>query len=204
MTTASGEQHEEPGQPEGTAQPEDPGRPGVPGQPKDTARPENTAQPEDVQPHSPRADRVLAGLVLVIGLFLALQGLRLPLPLNVGYLGPQWFPIAVGVLLIALSCVLIIQAVRKPATGAPPAEATFDRRAFVLVVATLAAHLVVLLLLGWIPAGTLLFWGVARALGSSRGLFDLGVAAVFSCTVQLAFTAGLGIALPVGLLPEVL
>ena len=192
MTTASGEQHEEPARPEGT------------GQIEGTAQHENTAQHEAADPHSPRADRVLAGLVLVTGLFLVLQGLRLPLPLNVGYLGPQWFPIAVGVLLIALGCVLTIQAVRKPTVSAPAAEASFDRRAFGLVVATLAVHLVVLLLLGWIPAGTALFWGVARALGSSRALFDLGVAAVFSCTVQLAFTAGLGIALPVGLLPEVL
>ncbi|MCX2731461.1 tripartite tricarboxylate transporter TctB family protein [Saccharopolyspora sp. NFXS83] len=152
------------------------------------------------------ADRLLAGLVLVIGAFLVLQGLRLPLPLNVGYLGPQWFPIAVGVLLIVLAGALVVQAARKPA--APPAEDAEtpggDWRAFGIVVATLAAHLAVLVLLGWIPAGAVLFWGVARALGSSRALFDLGVAVVFSCTVQFAFTAGLGIALPIGLLAEVL
>ncbi|MEU6128866.1 tripartite tricarboxylate transporter TctB family protein [Saccharopolyspora sp. NPDC047091] len=145
------------------------------------------------------ADRLLAGIVLLLGGFLVVGGLRLPLPLNVGYLGPQWFPIAVGALLVVLSGALLRGAGRR----AEPPERT-DLRAFLLVVATLAAHLVLLVLLGWIPAGTALFWGIARALGSGRALFDLGVAAVFACAVQFAFTAGLGVALPVGLLAEVL
>ncbi|MCA1188149.1 MULTISPECIES: tripartite tricarboxylate transporter TctB family protein [unclassified Saccharopolyspora] len=146
------------------------------------------------------SDRLLAGIVLVLGGFLVVEGLRLPLPVNVGHLGPQWFPIAVGALLVVLSGALLRGSGRAPAE---PRERT-DRRAFLLVVATLAAHLVLLPLLGWIPAGTALFWGVARALGSGRALFDLGVAVVFACAVQFAFTAGLGVALPVGLLAEVL
>lgn len=159
------------------------------------------------------SDWLLSGLVLVIGGFLLSRGLSLPLPLNVGYLGPQWFPIAVGALLVPLAFALAAQAVRRPVTTEDGAEQTdasagtspvsgTDWRAFSFVVATLTAHVLVLSLLGWIPAGIVLFWGVARAMGSNRALFDLGVAAVFSCTVQVAFTAGLGIALPVGALVE--
>ncbi|GAA4867469.1 tripartite tricarboxylate transporter TctB family protein [Saccharopolyspora cebuensis] len=149
------------------------------------------------------ADWLLAGLVLAVGAFLIGRGLRLPLPLDVGHLGPQWFPIAVGALLLPLAAALVVQAVRRPvgdATGEAPAT---DRRALGLVVASLAAHLLGLWLLGWIPAGAVLFWGVSRALGSRRPLFDAGVAVVFSCTVQVAFSTGLGIALPVGMLLEV-
>ncbi|KAA5835237.1 tripartite tricarboxylate transporter TctB family protein [Saccharopolyspora hirsuta] len=140
----------------------------------------------------------LTALVIAIGCLLVIGGFRLPLPLNVGYLGPQWFPIGIGAVLILLGCLLPLQRER---TEEP--EPTDDWRAFGIVVATLAAHVLLLSLVGWIPAGIVLFWGVARALGGRRGLFDLGVAAVFSCTVQFAFSAGLGIALPVGALLEV-
>lgn len=139
---------------------------------------------------------VLPVLVLVIGAGLLLGGLRLDLPLNIGYLGPQWFPIGVGAALLLLGGLLLFD------KSAPEVETTSDRGAFGLVAATLAAHVLLLWLLGWIPAGIVLFWGIARAVGSRRPLFDLGVAAVFSCAVQFAFSAGLGVSLPVGLLLE--
>ncbi|WP_344135223.1 tripartite tricarboxylate transporter TctB family protein [Saccharopolyspora halophila] len=144
---------------------------------------------------------VLPALVIAVGCLLVVGGFRLPLPLNVGYLGPQWFPIGVGTALIVLGGSLPFQreAEAEPGSGEPED----DWRAFGTVVTTLVAHVVLLTLVGWIPAGIALFWGVARALGGRRGLFDLGVAAVVSCTVQFAFSAGLGIALPVGALLEV-
>lgn len=139
---------------------------------------------------------VLPVLVLAIGAALVLGGFRLDLPLNIGYLGPQWFPIGVGAALLVLGGLLLLD--KSP----PNAETPSDWSAFGLVAATLASHVLLLWLVGWIPAGIVLFWGVARAVGSRRALFDLGVAAVFSCAVQLAFSAGLGVSLPVGLLLE--
>lgn len=143
----------------------------------------------------------LTALVIAVGCLLVIGGLRLPLPLNVGYLGPQWFPIGIGTILIALGGLLPFQC--EPAEAPGTGGSNDDWRAFAIIVATLAAHVLLLSLVGWIPAGIVLFWGVVRALGGERGLFDLGVAAVFSCTVQFAFSAGLGIALPVGALLEV-
>lgn len=141
---------------------------------------------------------VLPALVFLTGGGLVLGGLRLDLPLNIGYLGPQWFPVGVGAALLVLGGLLLLDR-SAPAEDAGTGS---DWRAFSLVAATLAAHVLLLWLVGWIPAGIALFWGVARAVGSTRALFDLGVSAVFSCAVQVAFSAGLGVSLPVGLLLE--
>ncbi|WP_299036935.1 tripartite tricarboxylate transporter TctB family protein [uncultured Pseudokineococcus sp.] len=75
-----------------------------------------------------------------------------------------------------------------------------DWRSALLVAAAFATFIVVLQPLGWILAGTWLFWGVAQALGSRRRLFDLGVALAIASIVQLAFGAGLGLNLPAGVL----
>ena len=54
--------------------------------------------------------------------------------------------------------------------------------------------------LGWILAGALLFWFVARGMGSRRTLFDVSLALVVSSAIYLAFDVGLGLNLPSGLL----
>ncbi|WP_298990790.1 tripartite tricarboxylate transporter TctB family protein [uncultured Pseudokineococcus sp.] len=75
-----------------------------------------------------------------------------------------------------------------------------DWRSVALVAATFAVFIAVLVPLGWLLAGTWLFWGTAQALGSRRRLFDLGVALAVASVVQLAFRAGLGLNLPAGVL----
>ena len=75
-----------------------------------------------------------------------------------------------------------------------------DWRSVVLVAATFAIFIAVLEPLGWILAGTWLFWGAAQSLGSRRRLLDLGVALAIASIVQLAFGAGLGLNLPAGVL----
>lgn len=53
---------------------------------------------------------------------------------------------------------------------------------------------------GWIIAAALLFWCVARSMGSKKPLFDLTLALVFSSVVYIAFAVLLGLNLPSGLL----
>lgn len=80
-----------------------------------------------------------------------------------------------------------------------PAAPT-DWRSVALVAATFVVFIAVLVPLGWLLAGTWLFWGTAQSLGSRRRLFDLGVALAVASIVQLAFRAGLGLNLPAGVL----
>ncbi|TDC67395.1 tripartite tricarboxylate transporter TctB family protein [Streptomyces hainanensis] len=86
------------------------------------------------------------------------------------------------------------------------AEATrirSNRLAVAGVVGTVVAFIVLLDPLGWLLSGTLLFWGVARALGSRRVVFDVFLSLAVSSIVQLAFSAGLGLNLPPGILAGV-
>ncbi|MFE3598074.1 tripartite tricarboxylate transporter TctB family protein [Streptomyces sp. NPDC059142] len=79
-----------------------------------------------------------------------------------------------------------------------------NHRALAGLVGTIAAFIALLVPLGWLLSGALLFWGVARALGSRRPVFDLFLSIAISSTVQLAFSAGLGLNLPPGILAGVL
>ena len=141
--------------------------------------------------------------------------------------GPAFFPTLVMVLAWAVAVGLVVDAVRQrravARTGAAPAPTTggtngaplqapgtqedrteegapTDWRSAVLVAAVFAVFVAVLEPLGWLLAGTWLFWGTAQALGSRRRLFDLGVALAIASIVQLAFGAGLGLTLPAGVL----
>lgn len=48
-----------------------------------------------------------------------------------------------------------------------------------------------------------MFWGVSIGLGSRRYVFDAAIALLVSSAVQIAFSAGLGLTLPGGILAEV-
>lgn len=63
-----------------------------------------------------------------------------------------------------------------------------------------AAFALILEFAGWILAAALLFWCVARSMGSKRPLFDLTVALTFSSLVYIAFAVLLGLNLPSGIL----
>ncbi len=129
--------------------------------------------------------------------------------------GPRFFPLLVLVLAWVVVAGLALDAVRERrrahrevravgdgavGDGDEPGTAPTDWRAVALVAATFAVFTAVLVPLGWLVAGTWLFWGTAQALGSRRRLFDAGVALAVASVVQLAFGAGLGLNLPAGLL----
>src|SRR5699024_7160157 len=63
-----------------------------------------------------------------------------------------------------------------------------------------AAFALLLEFAGWIIAAALLFWCVARSMGSKKPLFDLTLALTFSSLVYLAFAVALGLNLPSGIL----
>jgi putative tricarboxylic transport membrane protein len=84
-----------------------------------------------------------------------------------------------------------------------PLRVRSNRPAVLGLVGTVAAFIVLLLPLGWILAGAGLFWGVARTLGSRRTVFDIFLAVAISSGIQLAFSAGLGLNLPPGILEGV-
>jgi putative tricarboxylic transport membrane protein len=79
-----------------------------------------------------------------------------------------------------------------------------DWRTTGFVFGALIGFVLILQPVGWLLSAAALFWAIARALGSRRPVFDIGVALIFSSFIQLAFSAGLGLNLPSGILTGVL
>ncbi|AHK31936.1 hypothetical protein OPAG_05257 [Rhodococcus opacus PD630] len=86
----------------------------------------------------------------------------------------------------------------RPAPMSPRWTTYSDWRTLAQVLGAAIVFIVLLDPVGWILCAALLFWVVARALGSMRPVFDIGVALLFSSVIQLAFSAGLGLPLPSG------
>jgi putative tricarboxylic transport membrane protein len=79
-------------------------------------------------------------------------------------------------------------------------EQRVDWRTVGIVVAALAGFSLLLPLLGWLISSAALFWAIAWAFGSKRPLFDIAVSALVAAITQLAFSMGLGLSLPAGIL----
>ncbi|MBD8584162.1 tripartite tricarboxylate transporter TctB family protein [Frigoribacterium sp. CFBP 8766] len=166
--------------------------------------------------------------MLVIGLALVVGTLTMEVPANTAPPGPQVFPSLIAALVIVLAVLLAVDVLRKPesesvevaqpaAPGQPDDDLVLDEegepqalrptsnhRALLGALLTVVVFIAALTPLGWLLSGALLFWGVARALGSQRPLFDIPLSLAISSIVQLAFSAGLGLNLPPGVLGGIL
>lgn len=175
-----------------------------------------------------RTGLIVPALMLVIGLALVVGTLTMEVPANTASPGPQVFPSLIAALVIVLAVLLAIDVLRKPesesvevaqpaAPGQPDDDLVLDEegepqalrptsnhRALLGALLTVVVFIAALTPLGWLLSGALLFWGVARALGSQRPLFDIPLSLAISSIVQLAFSAGLGLNLPPGVLGGIL
>lgn len=147
----------------------------------------------------------VAAVVLGVAVYLTYGTVTMEVAASADSPGPRFFPTLVTVLAYCLVVALVVDAFRAHRSAASrPADPTpttaTDWRAVAGIVVTLAVFTALLRPLGWILAGTLLFYGVAMFLGSRRRVFDLGLALGVSCVIQLIFSAALGLNLPAGLL----
>ncbi|MEU0239053.1 tripartite tricarboxylate transporter TctB family protein [Nocardiopsis sp. NPDC006198] len=127
--------------------------------------------------------------------------------------GPQVFPSIVAVMLLVSGIGVTVRVVARerrrpglPATARTEAEPEpgedprVDWRTFLLVASAFVAFVLLLRPVGWILSAAALFWAVSCALGTRNHLLNASVALVFSCTVQIAFSIGLGLNLPSGVI----
>lgn len=150
-----------------------------------------------------RSGLVVAGILAAIGVYLAIGIVTMEVPEGANAPGPQFFPTLITVAIFILAVLLAVQTLRHPEhVAAPSTEYRFhtDWKALGLVFAAFLAFALLLVPVGWILTAAMLFWCVSRALGSRRPLFDIALSLVFSSCIELAFGAGLGLALPGGIL----
>lgn len=170
--------------------------------------------PEDVDPPGPQFFPMIIMVAgFVIAVLLAIAIIRNPEPVDVDEEIPAEAAEAKAFSTPVTSAVAASrlspheedepQADREALAEARAADVTHrthsDFRALGWAVGGFAAFAAILEFAGWILAAALLFWCVARAMGSRRPLFDLTVALTFSSLVYIAFAVLLGLNLPSGI-----
>lgn len=161
-----------------------------------------------------KSELVLAGLIAGIGVFFTVGIITMEVPPGAQAPGPQFFPGLIAAASFVLAVLLAVQAFRHPeptpdtiptTPGSKigqnqPYRAHSDWKSLGIVLAAFLAFCFLLEPVGWILSAALLFWAISFAMGSRKRLFDPALALVFSSFIQVAFSAGLGLGLPAGIL----
>lgn len=154
--------------------------------------------------NSPSEGFAIPLVLVAIGCYLTYGLVTMEVPESASWPGPRMFPTIVTVLLFVVASCMGIQAIRgylKQKTTDPQSKKhNLDWTAVLIVAATFLVFALILIPLGWILSGALLFWGVAVGLGSRSWLKDALISLAVSSLVQVAFSAGLGLNLPSGIL----
>ncbi len=146
-----------------------------------------------------------AGSLLILGIVVIFDSSRMLIPAGEESVGPQVFPYLVGGFAIAISIGLIIQILRGN-LGVP--EGTefgevidkTDYKSLTMVAGSMLTYPILIERAGFIIASTVAFFGVSYAYGAKNLLKNLAISVIFSAIVYFAFSKGLNVNLPAGLL----
>lgn len=136
--------------------------------------------------------------------WIVVSNATMTLPEGTDFPGPRFYPTLLAVAGYVIAVLLTLHYLRSPEH---PEETTgrsyawfSDWGALAWCAGGFLAFALLLDLLGWILAATLLFWCTARGMGSRRVVFDGTLGLVLGSAIYLAFVPGLGLNLPSGLL----
>jgi putative tricarboxylic transport membrane protein len=150
-----------------------------------------TKEPEENAPAKPvdKAQYLVCAVLVAVGAFLIYDAVTLDAGFaKVDPVGPRMFPLAIGVILVALAIVLAI-AIPRGSIGEADAGEDVDPNAPG----------------DWRTVGLLvLFGGAATILGSRHYIRNLVIGVVLALVSFYAFYSGLGIPLPAGVLDGIL
>ncbi|HET6733970.1 tripartite tricarboxylate transporter TctB family protein [Mycobacterium sp.] len=171
-----------------------------------------TKEPVDHADSKPvdRAQYLVCAVLVAVGAFLLYDALTLEAGFaKVDPVGPKFFPLAIGVILIVLAVILAIAVARGSVGEADAGEdvdptTPGDWRTVGMLVGLFVAVIVLVDPLGWAITGTLLFAGTATILGSRHYIRNVVIGAVLAVASFYAFYSGLGIPLPAGILDGIL
>lgn len=151
----------------------------------------------------------IAAVAIVLGAAVVLfDAIRIAADGGFGPQQPGFFPMIVGVGLMAFGLAFLIRATVRPDSDlvakAAKEHADMHWRTLWIVIVGLVIYAVVLDPLGYIVATSIFFVATAWVAGSRKLLRDVIVAVLFSAAVYFGFTELLGVRLPAGLLELVL
>ena len=147
-------------------------------------------------------EAVLAAFVLGLGVFIAAETAMLGAGPGYAAIGPKLFPwlVAAGLLLVGVA--LLYEA--RAGAVAQPAGFELDLPPALAVTAGLVLQMVLMKPAGFVIASAVLFVAVAYAFGSRRLALNAAVGLALCAATYVAFTRGLGLALPAGVLGTLL
>jgi len=154
----------------------------------------------------PWGDLAVALGVVGLGGFFLHGALTLRVLPSYARIGPRFFPLLVGIALLACGVALVVQALRG-VRGVPEeaedtdAEAATDWGPVAIILATLVLQVALIGRLGFVLSSTLLYAGVALGFGERRVWRSGAIGLALSLVVYLSFTRLLGLRLPAGVLP---
>ena len=146
-----------------------------------------------------------AGSLLILGLVVLYDTSKMLVPPGSGTVGPQIFPYLVSGFVIAISLGLFVQIFRGN-LGVPEGtefgevvEKT-DFKSLAMVAGSMLTYPLLIERAGFIIASSVVFFGVAFAYGAKNLLKNLAISIIFSLIVYFAFSKGLNVSLPAGIL----
>lgn len=149
----------------------------------------------------------LSVALLLIGVYLVIDARNIAIPGSSNTLGPRFFPYLVGAATIVVGAALAIRIARgdqgpeEEGEDIDPNAKTSWRAVGIIALAFLAQALLINVI-GWPLAVTLMFGVVAWALGARGIIRPLLAGAVTSVIIWLIFVKALGVLLPGGTLLE--
>ena len=124
-------------------------------------------------------------------------------PQGSSIVSPQTFPYMVAAFTSLVGIGLIMQVLRGR-LGTPEGNQPGDPflganfKTMAIIATSIALHVILLEIAGYVIAATICFFGVSYGFGSRRYLKDLGISLAFALIVYFSFTKGLNINLPSG------
>jgi putative tricarboxylic transport membrane protein len=147
-------------------------------------------------------EAILAGFVLLLGLFVAVETATLRAGPGYAAIGPKLFPwlVAAGLLLVGVA--LLYEA--RAGAVAQPVGFELDLPPALAVTIGLVLQMVLMKPAGFVIATAVMFVAVTYAFGSRRFALNAAVGLVLCLATYVAFTRGLGLVLPAGVLATLL
>ena len=157
-----------------------------------------------------RAQYGMCAALAGLGVLLLVDAARLaPVATTNDSLGPRAVPSVLGVLLLIVSVFYALDIYRGGVGTADEGEdvdlsSGADWKTVGMLVVIFGVCAALMEPLGWVIAGSLLFWGCAFALGNRHHIRGLIAGVALSLITFYAFAVGLGVNLPAGILQGIL
>lgn len=138
---------------------------------------------------------------MALGVAVFLGSFQIPIGFSYDPVGPRLLPQIIGIGLTVFGSIALISALLSSSKESLP---NLDLGPVALITVGFLIEIAFIETLGWVPVATTLFVLTARAFGDARYATNFAIGLVMSSIVLFAFTYGLGLKLPFGLLSTIL